>query len=221
MNTLPLSQPQSSSFFSPRSIARHLLPTLLENSLPFGIYFLVKGLTGTSDVVALSIGAVVPASLTLWQVLRTRRINAMTLLILLGMLASVLAALLGSDARLLLIRESAVGAVLGLSFLVSLFFSRPLFFVLIRQVRAGRDQHKLAGFEQRWQQPTQRRAFRLATVVWGLTLLGEFALRLVLVLSLPITLAVTLTTFLPLCIYAAVLAWTVWYMRHISPTSLA
>ena len=221
MSTMQLSQPQSSSSFSIGALARHLIPTLIENSLPFGIYFLVKDFTGASDVIALSVGAVVPAGMKLWQVARTRRVNAVTWLILLGLLGSIVAALLGGDARLLLIRESALGVVMGLSFLISLFFSRPLFFTLMRQVRAGHNEQKLAAFEERWQQPAQRHAFRLITAVLGLVLVGEFLLRLAIVLNAPISLAVTLTTVVPFGIYIVTLGWIVWYMRRVSTSTLA
>ena len=221
MSTMQLSQQQSSSSFSISALARHVIPTLIENSLPFGIYFLAKGFTGASDAVALSVGALVPAGMTLWQVARTRRVNAVTLLILLGMAGSIAAALLGGDARLLLIRESALGVIMGLSFLVSLFLSRPLFFTLMRQVRAGHDAQKLATFEQRWQQPAQRHAFRLVTAVLGLVLVGEFILRLVIVLNAPISLAVTLTTVVPFGIYIITLGWIVWYMRRTSTSTFA
>lgn len=218
MATMHLTQQSTPQNFLAGTM-RHLLPMLIENSLPFGIYFLVKGLTGASDAVALSLGALAPLVIILWHVIRERRVNAIMVLVLFGMLVSVAAALLGGDARLLLIRESAIGGLMGLSCLISLAFPRPLFFIISQQMRAGHDAQKLAIFEQRWQQPDQRHAFHLVTVIWGLIMIGELVLRVALVLTLPVAQVVILTAIIPLGIYGATVAWTMWYMRHISLAS--
>jgi hypothetical protein len=194
-------------------LVKRFVPTIIEGSIPFATYMLVKSTFHTSDIIALSIGAVIPAVFSVVRFTRSRTIDIVSVLIMLGLVGSIIAALIGGSPQLLLIRESAVGAIMGLAFLVSLVFERPLFFYLARHFRAGNDPEKVAAFAKQWERPALRRAYRIITAVWGIGSLGEFALRIVLVftLSIPLVLAISAIAF-PL-IYTLMGLWTMHYVR--------
>ena len=197
-----------------KSLAARMVPMLLEGSIPFAVYMTVKTTFNTSDVVALSIGTLVPVALGIFHFARNHRVDIMSLLIMLGLVASIVAAVLGGSPQILLIRESAFGALFGLAFLGSLFLRHPLFFYLMRHFRCGNDAGKIAIFSQQWNQPKFRNACRLVTAVMGLGCLGEFALRVFFVLTMSVPMVLALSTVVFPAIYITMAVWTVWYMRR-------
>jgi len=205
----------SSTASAMKSLATHMVPMLLEGSIPFAVYMIVKSTFNTSDVVALSIGTLVPVALSIFHFARNRRVDSMSLMIMLGLVASIVAALLGGSPQILLIRESAFGALFGLAFLGSLFMRHPLFFYLMRHFRCGNDGEKIAAFTRQWNQPEFRNACRIVTVVMGLGSLGEFALRVFFVLTMSVPMVLALSTVVFPAIYITMAVWTLWYMRHI------
>jgi hypothetical protein len=105
---------------------------------------------------------------------------------------------------------------MGVAFLVSLLFPRPLCFTFAQHMRAGNDPVQRKAFDARWASPRQRFAFRLMSIVWGLGTLGELALRIVMVLTLPIPVVLGISTILFPLIYLAMIAWTFFYLRRVS-----
>src|SRR5258708_355168 len=119
---------------------------LLESSVPFMAYMLTKSIFHTSDIAALSVGIVIPVIFSAIRFARSRSIDIMGLIIVVSMVGSIAAALVGGSPQLLLIRESIVGAFLGIALLVSLLWPRSLFFYIMRHFRTGNDQEKIAAF---------------------------------------------------------------------------
>src|SRR5208337_5202234 len=75
----------------------------------------------------------------LWSVMelaRFRRLDAVSLLAVIGIFLSLAAMALGGNPRLLLARESLVTGIIGLLFLASLLLPRPLMFYLARSTMA-------------------------------------------------------------------------------------
>ncbi|UGA39025.1 hypothetical protein JOS77_05000 [Chromobacterium haemolyticum] len=66
---------------------------------------------------ALMFSALPPVLWSVVELLRFRRVDALSLLVLLGIGLSLLAMLLGGDARLLLLRESLITGLIGCGFL--------------------------------------------------------------------------------------------------------
>lgn len=128
---------------------------------------------------------------------------------------------MGGSPKLLLIRESFVSALIGLAFLISLALPRPLLFYISRQFATGGDPARIATFNQGWRLPTMRRGMRLMTLVWGVGTLGEFALRVVLVLTLTIPQVLAISGVLFPCIYGALLAWSFTYGRRLRQRIMA
>ena len=215
MATTTLTQQQTAQpSISTVSVIRRIVPSLLEGAIPFAVYMLTKSTLHTSDVVALSIGALVPAILGVVRFVRSRNVDIMGMMILISLVGSIAAALIGGNPQILLIRESFMGALMGVAFLASMLLPCPLFFYLIRHFRAGRDAKLIAAFNEKWNVARMRRTFRIASVVWGLGLLGEFVLRVVFVYTLPIPVVLALSAIMFPAILIAMIAWTVWYLRR-------
>lgn len=128
---------------------------------------------------------------------------------------SIVAALISSSAQLLLIRESALGAVFGLVLLISLFWPCSLFFYIARHFRAGNNPVAVALFNQSWNNLRMRSAYRLVTLVWSVGTLAEFALRIYMVYTLSIATVLALSSIVFPAIYIAMGIWTMWHLMRV------
>lgn len=159
-------------------VLRHLAPTLLFGLIaPIVAYDLLRG--HTSDVTALSVGAVFPAAATLWTLARTRRPDPVALLTLLGIVLGLAGALAFDDAVFLLLKESVVTGAFGLVFLGSLLAARPVTFALGRTMMATTPAEREA-YDAIWDHPRVRAGHRRTTAEWGAAFLLDAGLRAVL-----------------------------------------
>ena len=159
--------------------------------------------------------SLVPILDSVVEVTRHRRLDLVAIFFLLGTLTSILALVLGGPIQLLVIRESFFSGALGLICLLSfIVFPRPLMFYVGRQMLAGNDPVRIQRFNENWQNPAARASHRLVTSVWGVALLGEFLVRLVLALTLPTTLAFSLGSTVMSITLAAAFLWTFAYIAR-------
>ena len=110
---------------------------------PFLVYHLAEGHMSTTA--ALIWSSTPPIIWSVVQLLRSRTLDAMSMLVIAGIALSLIATLLGGSPRLLLIRESFITGIFGLIFLGSLLFPRPLLFQLVKTTVAkqGTDAESL------------------------------------------------------------------------------
>jgi hypothetical protein len=161
---------------------------------------------------ALYASAAPPLVWSMVEFVRTRRVDALSLLVLGGIALSLVMLALGGDARILLVRESLAAGVIGLSFLVSLAFRRPLIFYLARATDAREREGGAARFEGYYEaSATLRASLRLMTLVWGVGLTGENALRCWLAWHWPVERYLVVSPLLGYAIYGGLTAWTFWF----------
>src|SRR6202047_2223201 len=91
---------------------------------PWLVYQLVEG--STSVTTALIWSSLPPIIWSLWQLVYSRKLDVISMLVITGIAASLVATMLGGNPRLLLVRESLITGIFGLVFLGSLWFPRPL-----------------------------------------------------------------------------------------------
>lgn len=164
---------------------RQLLPELVANFLlPWLCYRWALPQWGeTGGLIASSLPPLLWSGI---ELLRFRRIDALSLLVLGGILLSLLAMLMGGSPRVLLMRESLLSGLVGVVFLLSLLFGKPLVFYLARATVARESAAGVQGFESRWQEAAFRRGIRLMTLWWGAGLTLETALRALMVCTMPV-----------------------------------
>src|SRR5450755_455358 len=88
----------------------------------------LKSYTTVSDFWALVVSGIPPILDSLVGVMRKGRLDVIAGIALLSIAVSLVLIFLGGSPRLLLIRESFITGALGLAYLVSLLFPRPLCF---------------------------------------------------------------------------------------------
>lgn len=165
---------------------RAMLPSVIGGALvPLAVYYIVRAQV-SSDAVALIIAGIFPAAWVGVQWARTRHIDPIGAITLFGFVAGVLASvLLGGDALVLKIRDSAFTALFGVACLGSLATRRPMMFYIGRALSAGNDEQRLAAYDELWELQPAQRVFAIITVCWGIGMIVEAGLRVVLALALP------------------------------------
>jgi Protein of unknown function (DUF3159) len=192
---------------------RELVRTLLINAIgPYVVYLVCKPYTGS--LVALALSAVPPTVESLWSVVQRRRLDIVSALVLGGIVLSLVLVALGGSERVLLLRESLVTSLIGLVLAASVVLARPLLFYLFRQLRAGSDAAAVARWDERWErEPALRRTMRILTLVWGLGLVVEMAVRTAMVFDMEIADFLLISPFVQYGLTGLLAAWTVWFMR--------
>jgi hypothetical protein len=170
-----------------------LAPSLLLSVVcPLIIYVLLRPHFSTTSIIPLLVASLCPVFSNTAGLLKQRQLDAFGILVLLGIIVSVIGSLLGGNPQLLLVRESFVTGTVALVFLISLLAPKPLGYYFARQLLTGNNPRKKADFEALWAYPSFRHGIQGGTIFWSLLLLSEFALRLLLVFTLPIILVLAI-----------------------------
>ncbi|MEU6452768.1 VC0807 family protein [Streptomyces sp. NPDC047065] len=178
-----------------RGKRRIFVSLFLDVGVPIGSYYLLKGVVGMSAVAALGWSTVVPVLRTGWGVLKQRDVNALPLLILLANIVGLLLSFETGDARLLLVKDSAVASLVGFVMLGSVLVGRPMMTGTLKPWLVKGDADREAAWVRlRGESGAFRRAERLFTGVWGAAFVGECALRIVGVYSFSVDTMVWLGT---------------------------
>ncbi|MFD8204463.1 VC0807 family protein [Streptomyces sp. NPDC059701] len=188
--------------------SRTFVSLLLEVGVPVGSYYLLKGAFGMSSVAALGWSTVVPVLRTGWGLSRHREVNGLPVLILLVNLVGLLLSFGTGDARLLLMKDSAIGSVVGIVLLVSVLTGRPMMTATLKPWLIKGDARREAAWERlRRESPAFRRAELRFTGVWGTAFLVECAARAAGAWTVPVDTMVWLGTVL--MVAAMVLAFVI------------
>lgn len=160
-----------------------VLPTLIDLFVPL-VAFLGLGALGVPDFWALTVGGSLSVLHLVVTAVRERRLNPISMLVLLLFAVGLGVTFLTHDPRILLVKPSFFFIGIGGYFLTSCFVGKPMMYEFIKPVAAGGDQQRLARYELTWQQvPKFRRMLRVMTAVWGITWLVESVVRVVIVYS--------------------------------------
>ncbi len=171
---------------TPASLKRQLGLYALDIGAPIALYYILHG-AGVSNIVALSAGAVIPACSAAVGAITGRRVDAVAMLVLAGFLVSIAASLVTHNARFLLAKDGLMTAVWGLWFFASLRAHRPAAYEFARPLMEGRKPFGVCSWEAVWiKQPQFRRIWRVSTAVWGIALLVDAVIRVVMSYSLPV-----------------------------------
>jgi hypothetical protein len=180
---------------------------------PFIIYSLTSDQLG--DVGALLASSVPPILWSGFELIRHRRIDALSLFVLGGIALSMLAALGGGGARMLQLREKLVTAVIAVIFLGSAAIGRPVVYELARATMRRRNaEDDLAKLEELRNDLQFRRMMMIMTVVWGVGLVIDVAIGAALVFSLSIEQYLIVGPIVGYANMGLLALWTFWYGRR-------
>jgi hypothetical protein len=179
---------------------------------PLAAYYGLRA-AGVPSLGALIISGVLPALGIVFGVLRDRRLDAIGILILIGIAVGTVLGLVSGSAHLVLLDGTVPAAVFGAVCLGSLWSRRPLMYRFALETMGaatprGRD------FADKWRYPGFRHAFRVTTVVWGLAFLAEAAAQIVIIETATTSIAKTTSNVMPLIVAAAIIAWNISYAKR-------
>ncbi|WP_296612320.1 VC0807 family protein [Sphingomonas sp.] len=189
-----------------RTSGGHILVEALVNFiLPFVIYTYAEGPLG--DVRALLLSSAPPIAWSLIEFARHRRVDALSVLVVAGIVLSLLAMIGGGGPKFLQLRENLVTGVIALVFLGSAAIGKPLIYQLARASMMRKSADEAQAFEALRVHAGFRRTMTVMTLVWGLGLLANVAVSVVLVFALSIR---TYLIVGPIVGYATMGALTLW-----------
>jgi hypothetical protein len=201
---------------SPKPPVRAILLDIALNAIiPLVLYRLSKRYVSSSELTALSISALFPLAKSLFDFLRHREFDPISVIVLLGIVTSGLSLLLGGNPRILLVRESLFTGAFGLACFFSLLLPRPMMFYFGLHFVAGRDPQRRERFNASWALPQVRFAHRLITIVWGTVYVAELIVRVILIYSLSAQLVLVISPILIGGSTILTIIWTFRYARHV------
>ncbi len=176
---------------------------------PLAAYYLMRS-AGLSTLSALILSGVLPAVGIALGVARSRRLDAIGAVVLIGIVVGTVAAAASGSTHLVLLDGTIPTAMFGLVCLASLWSTRPLIFRLALE-GMGADTPKGRDFADRWRYPGFRHAFRVITIVWGIAFLVEVVVQVAIIETSSAGVTKTTSNLLPLAFAAVVVAWNIAY----------
>ncbi|WP_233833623.1 VC0807 family protein [Paraburkholderia sp. ZP32-5] len=198
-----------------KSRLRYLSALLINVALPWLVYRLAFPHWGQSGALAAS--ALPLIAWMSWDLFHYRHFDALSALVLTGIVLSLGARSIGASTRLQSLEDPMVSGLIGISFLASLALRKPWVFYLARSTMSREDHRSAESFERHWRErPTLAAYIRLMTLVWGVGMIAENILRCAIVWYWPDDRrAVLASTLLRYGVYAALTLWTFWIRRRI------
>ncbi|KAJ3115253.1 hypothetical protein HDU96_000968 [Phlyctochytrium bullatum] len=176
----PLTQPSPSE--QRLQMLRAAISLILINViLPIAIYSI--GVLWWSESTALAVSAIPPSLEAVITLIRTRRPEPISSIVVVSIVFAIIVAVLTSDPRLLLVKDSFMTLCLGVGFLVSMGFRRGnLIWAYNRQMSGANTSPEVsARMDAEWADPVVRRAAGTLCVLWGVGFLVESGVRVALV----------------------------------------
>ncbi|WP_246309897.1 VC0807 family protein [Paenibacillus alginolyticus] len=188
------------------STRKYVLFTLIINGLaPWGIYEWLSH--SMSSIYALTIATMVPLADNLVHLIKHKKLDVFGVLMLFTFILTLVLVSLGGSEKVLLIRESLITGSVGLVFLGSLLFKRPLMYYLVLRFLA------IEGFSNNWKYKYFRFVLRLMTFVWGFVLVMESVVRVIMVNQLSTSQFLALSNFVLYGFIGAAILWTMIYRK--------
>jgi hypothetical protein len=184
---------------------------LINFVLPYVIYDQAKPHLGEVNALIASSGP--PIAWSLIEFARKRKVDFISMFVLLGIALSLLAMLGGGSVKFLQLRERMVTAAIGLAFVISVVVRRPLIYEFARASMRRNKSAELDDFESRRDDPGFRHAMNVMTLVWGCGLMAEASVAALLVWNLTVKQYLIAGPILGYSVSGLLVAWTFLYVR--------
>jgi hypothetical protein len=183
--------------------------------VPIGGYYLLRA-CGLGDFNALLVSSVVPLLSFAIQGVTLRRVDGFAIFIAVVLILNAVAALTTMDPRALLARDGWIMGLAGLYFLSTLLAKRPICYSIARPLAEGRVGPPGMSWDTAWETyPSFRRVWRVLTIIWGVGLLADATLRIVIAYTLPVDWVPALTGIQYVIVYVLLQLITQIYLhRH-------
>ncbi|OEV03725.1 hypothetical protein AN216_10590 [Streptomyces oceani] len=150
--------------------------------LPLGLFYVFRA-AGLSQLVALLLSATPPALHTLYTMVRHRRVETIGVFVLGIVILSSAVSVISGDPRAVLVRGAVLTGLIALWILSTVLLARPFVFRALEALLPGKRQV----LDQLWREdPDFRSVWQRITVLWGLGLLADAVIRVIMAYTLPV-----------------------------------
>ncbi|SEB36495.1 hypothetical protein SAMN04489806_0173 [Paramicrobacterium humi] len=157
--------------------------------VPVAGYYVLRGF-GLDQLLALILAGSPTAVVIVYRAVRRRAVNALGIFVLAVLGGSIALSFITGSPRFLLAKEGWFTAAIGGAFLVSLRFRRPLAFsfarAMVQPTRLGERLNVSSWDALRESDARVRRIWRTATVLWGVVMIADAVVRVVIAYVLPV-----------------------------------
>ncbi|KAJ3133538.1 hypothetical protein HK101_004450 [Irineochytrium annulatum] len=167
-----------------------------------------------SQVVSLTLSAIPPVIEAAGFVIRSRKLDLLSSIVIVSIVLAIVLAFSTSDARLLLVKDSFLTFILGLVFLFSIKFGKENFIWHYNRIFVGTSPEAQEKLTRDYQHPYVRRTTNCMCLVWGLGLFGEAIFRVVLIYLLPVSVMAYLSPVIVCTCFAILGVWNWRYTVH-------
>ena len=189
------------------------LQILVNAVLPLLIYNWADKPYGDVDALLMSSGP--PILWSIVEFIRHRKVDAISAVVLAGIVLSLLAFFGGGGPKFLQLRETLVGAVIGLAFVVSVIIRRPIIYYFARaNMQRANDAEGVQRFEELRDNPYFRRVMTVMTLVWGLGLIAHTTVNCILVFQVSIPTYLAISPIIGYSFTGALVGFTFLYARR-------
>nr|WP_239565205.1 VC0807 family protein [Brevibacillus fulvus] len=182
-------------------------------ALPWAVYELLH--PHYSSFAALCAATAVPLLDNLYHLVRYKKLDGFAVFMLFGFFLNLLMFALGGDEKFLLIKDSLVTGLLGIVFLFSLVVFKPLIYYFALRFSSAGDEQARAAWQANWKaKPYMRRVIRIMTLVWGLSLCLESAIKIWLVYLVSIDVFLAVSHLIMYGMIGLTIVWTIYYRKR-------
>lgn len=140
-----------------------------------------------SSITALIISTTIPIIDNIYHIIKEKKIDIFASLIILGFIVGIISMLFSGSQKLLLIRQSYITAVIGILFLISMFFPKPMIYYLAKKFINSQDKYaknNKSTIDEKCKNPHFRFSMKFLTFIWGICFVLEAVCNISLVFIL-------------------------------------
>lgn len=212
--TSPAQQETRPGAPSPRAILRSVGFSLAVNALcPYLLFRFLEPRFPAESVLPLLYASIFPILGFAVGILRKRVIDAIALVALLGISFHIAATVVAPSLQVALLLRSLQGAIIGLAFVLSVVIGHPIMFYIVRQTANANAPERRAHLDALLAGGLGR-AFKTATLVWGLGLIVASALHIALVFALPHDTFLLVSPIVGVAVDILLIGWSARYVTR-------
>lgn len=171
------------------NIKKSIIISILINAiLPLITYKIL--INHIPSITALIISTTIPIIDNIYHIIKEKKIDIFASLIILGFIVGIISMLFGGSQKLLLIRQSYIIAVIGILFLTSMFFPKPMVYYLAKKFINSQDKYvknNKSTIDEKWKNPHFRFSMKFLTFIWGICFVLEAVCNISLVFILSVS----------------------------------
>jgi len=168
-----------------------LVPMLFDIGAPVVSFIVLYLIFGVPPVLALSAGAFAAGLRVSYLAVRTRKISAFSILMLIIMAATLVLVFITGDSRLILAKSALIPFCGGIWGIVTNYVGRPLISDVAWPFITKGDARLEAGWQDCWErEPEFAARLRLINLIWGIGFLLSAVLRVIIIYHVPLSIGV-------------------------------